>query len=514
MRVPSRLQEGRLFEQRYRIMKLIGSGGMSYVYLAKDERLMGKQWAIKESIPLRHNQSHLAREAQWLTELKHPNLPLIVDFFPPDDKRSHAYLVMEYIEGETIAERMIRKSFSFLETIDCSIQLCAAMAYLHQHVPPIIYRDMKPSNVMLTVQGGVKLIDFGIARQMREDTQGDTIKLGTVGFAAPEQYAGKQSDARTDLYAVGALMAHMLTDGRWYGMSDFRCEMLRSDVPEQFAIVLLRLLEKNPQDRYQSAEQLRDVLQEYTESNDIDLRTRGSVAPPKGKSGKSMQSSRGEVFAVMGSGAGMGTTHTSIMIAHALSNWLKVQVAYMDYSNEKHSCSVVEPIMQAVEGGEGWRDTEEPFEWRGVTYLSLQQLKEQHEGHILPHLQTQYSYVVLDLGSVRAHTGIDEFMRASYSLLVGSSAIWRQQETIAAVNIFASRKYSYWCYGVPHCETADLLKHPAQKASQHVVSIPTCADPFSGNEDVWEWVRSWTGINRHARRRLLWPKWLIPSGKL
>ncbi|WP_036697011.1 serine/threonine-protein kinase [Paenibacillus taiwanensis] len=514
MRVPSRLQEGSLLAQRYRIMKLIGTGGMSYVYLARDERLMGKQWAIKESIPLRHNQYPLAREAQWLTELKHPHLPLIVDFFPPHDECSHAYLVMEYIEGETIAERMIQKSFSFLETMEYSIKLCAAMGYLHQHVPPIIYRDLKPSNVMITAQGGVKLIDFGIARQMREDAYADTIKLGTVGFAAPEQYAGKQSDARTDLYAVGALMAYMLTDGRWYGMSDFKGGVLRSDVPEQFASVLLRLLDNNPENRYQSAEQLRDVLQEYTKRNDNALLTSDFSAVPTDSSGKRMQLSRGEVFALMGSGDGAGTTHTAIMIAHALSNWLKVQVAYMDYSNEIHSSSVVDPIIQAVEGQSSGRDIDKPFKWRGVTYLSLPQLKEKHEGHILPHLQTEYRYVVLDLGSVHAHTGMDEFMRATFSLLVGSAAIWRQQETTAAVNIFASRKYSYWCYGVPHYDDADLLKHPAQQASQQVISIPTCADPFSGNEDVWKWLQSWTGINRHKRRRFAWPKWLIPTRKL
>lgn len=256
------LLPGQLLHGRYRIVRLLGSGGMSSVYLAEDERLAGKHWAIKVSKPAVRDMEQLVHEARLLTALRHPHLPLIVDFYPPDAS-GRAYLVMEYIEGVTLGERMRERPISFAEAIGYAMPICEALSYLHSRHPPIVFRDMKPSNIMLTRLGHVKLIDFGIARNVDADKEHDTVKLGTVGFAAPEQYDGKQSDARTDLYGIGALLAHMMSAGRWKGELPLQPQCLADDVPAGFLPVLVKLLAIRPEHRYQSAQELLEVLRPF-----------------------------------------------------------------------------------------------------------------------------------------------------------------------------------------------------------------------------------------------------------
>ena len=187
-------KEGTVLDGKYEILKEIGRGGMSIVYLARDNRL-NKQWAVKE---MKNDGTKsretllkgLEREANILKDVDHPVLPRIVDII---NSRGIIYVVMDFIEGANIAEILKEEGAQPQEkVIDWGRQLASALDYLHSMNPPIIYRDMKPSNVMLRPEGGVKLIDFGTAKEFTIENNADTTALGTRGYAAPEQFGDAQ----------------------------------------------------------------------------------------------------------------------------------------------------------------------------------------------------------------------------------------------------------------------------------------------------------------------------------
>ncbi len=145
------------------------------------------------------------REAHILAALKHPNLPSIYEQF---SETGRWYLIMDFIEGETLEEHLMKKQEGHLsveETLQIGLQLCTVLAYLHSRQPPIIFRDLKPSNIMLTPEGNLYLIDFGIARHFKPGQNRDTIALGSPGYAAPEQYGKAQTTPRSDIYSLGAV---------------------------------------------------------------------------------------------------------------------------------------------------------------------------------------------------------------------------------------------------------------------------------------------------------------------
>jgi len=211
---PSKLLIGLTIGGRYEIVRKIGEGGMSHVYLAEDLKLPGKLWAVKESVVDPKHYSSIRDEAKLLISLSHVRLPRIVDFFPPDND-GYSYLVMDYIQGITLEKYFsgYRGKIPVDSILQLADQLLEVLGYLHTHDPVIIFRDLKPSNIMLTEQLELRLIDFGIARNYKQEQSQDTVKLGTIGFAAPEQYGSGQSDARSDLYGLGALLLYLSTAG-------------------------------------------------------------------------------------------------------------------------------------------------------------------------------------------------------------------------------------------------------------------------------------------------------------
>ena len=187
---------------------------MSVVYLAMNERA-NKQWAIKE---VRKDgvkdydvvRQGLIAETDILKRLNHPHLPSIIDVIDRDDT---FLIVMDYIEGKSLDHWLKKDGAQPQEkVVEWAKQICDVLGYLHSRKPPIIYRDLKPANVMLKPDGQIMIIDFGTAREFKETSIEDTSCLGTQGYAAPEQYGGHgQTDARTDIYTLGATMYHLLT---------------------------------------------------------------------------------------------------------------------------------------------------------------------------------------------------------------------------------------------------------------------------------------------------------------
>lgn len=264
-------ETGKIIQGKYEILKLIGKGGMSRVYLAMDQNL-NKQWAIKEIRKQEHNknnevliQSAMA-EANMIKKLDHPSLPRIVDII---DKEDVIYIVMDYIEGEPLSN--ILSTHGALPqdlVIHWAVELCQVLGYLHTQTPSIIYRDMKPANIMLQPNGNIKLIDFGIAREYKKESMADTVSLGTKGYAAPEQFGGKgQTDVRTDIYSLGVTLYHLLT-GKNPCEPPYEIYPIRYWNP-QLSSGLERIIQKctqlNPDDRYQSCAELLYALEHYNE---------------------------------------------------------------------------------------------------------------------------------------------------------------------------------------------------------------------------------------------------------
>lgn len=273
--MPEQLEEGILLQDRYRIVKMLGGGGMGQVYLAHDTRLADKPCAIKELIPDPHltpeeaeqDAAQFHREAAVLAHLSHANLPDVTDYFEEGER---FYLVMDFVEGTTLADRLDESPEGLPQdsVMEWAIQLCDVLEYLHQQDPPVIFRDMKPSNVMLPPDGSIKLIDFGVVRLFDPDKGTDTLKMGTAGYAPPEQYAGQgQTTPRSDVYALGATLYELLT-GDSPTAHPFVFEppkQLKPSISQSLASILMRAVSLDPQDRFASAKEMKEALQKVTQ---------------------------------------------------------------------------------------------------------------------------------------------------------------------------------------------------------------------------------------------------------
>lgn len=256
------LEIGSVIGGKYKILNVIGKGGMSVVYLARDERV-NRQWAIKE-ISKKANKDFALdkKEIEMMKKLNHPHLPGIVDVIESGET---LLIVMDYIEGQSLEDIFEEQGAQPPElVIEWGIQLCDALGYLHSQSPPIIYRDMKPANVMLKPDGNVVLIDFGAAREYKPDQLKDTIAFGTIGYAAPEQYReDDQSDARTDIYCLGVLLFQILT-----GKNPHELQPIRDVDPSLSSgleMIVWKCTQVKKEERYQSAAELRYALEHFWE---------------------------------------------------------------------------------------------------------------------------------------------------------------------------------------------------------------------------------------------------------
>ncbi|MFL5800240.1 MAG: protein kinase domain-containing protein [Roseiflexaceae bacterium] len=271
---------GHVIQDRYRVTGPLGSGGFGAVYLAEDQRL-GRPVAIKEMSEARLGEHErkvavalFEHEALMLAQLDHPGLTRVWDYF---QEGGHAFLVMEYVPGLTLRDLLRRFGGPLPEAfvIACALQLCAVLAYLHARRPPIIFRDLKPANVMAVMPPGTgpddllglphdelafKLIDFGIARLFKPEQPGDTLIIGTPGYASPEQYGQGQTDARSDIYSLGATMHQLLSGQAPAAMPLPPLAAVAPGITPDLARVVARATLLDPAGRYPDAEAMRRDL--------------------------------------------------------------------------------------------------------------------------------------------------------------------------------------------------------------------------------------------------------------
>jgi Serine/threonine protein kinase len=314
--------EGDLFAGRYRIRSPIGQGGMGSVLLAEDERLGNKLRALKFTDSRfdadSPEEERFIAEARILSQLQHPHLPQIVDYYGTSD-RAPACIVMDYIAGESLATRWLHQGLRlpFEEVLGYMVQLCDVLRYLHAQRPPVVFRDLKPANVMIDHRGRAILVDFGIARRYRAEAATDTTKLGTPGFAAPEQLRGSQSDERTDLYGLGALVYYLLSGGE-LASHGYRPDACNKDVPRRFRDLLAQLLAVRPSHRPASAQRLLEELRGYLPASSSikkDIFRREELRP----SLRQAPESGSKIAAVVSAYPGAGATFVAMSLSSRLT---------------------------------------------------------------------------------------------------------------------------------------------------------------------------------------------------
>jgi eukaryotic-like serine/threonine-protein kinase len=292
-RAASQLEPGTLLYSRYEIVKRIGGGGMGAVYYAKDKNLGDAPRAVKEMIQTHLDESQqekavadFKRESMLLASLEHASIPTIYDYFY-DETASRFYLVMKYISGGDCLARLRNAPGNRIDELtvsDWGMQAADVLDYLHNRRPPIIYRDLKPANLMIDGNTGrVMLIDFGIARWVAPQEKGVTA-VGTMGYAPPELFSGK-AEPRTDIYSLGATMFHLLTGSDPQDNPLLIFDFTKNPSPRQInpgisnemEWILMKAVEYEPERRFRSAAEMRDALAQHTERLRAGAVTYGAV---------------------------------------------------------------------------------------------------------------------------------------------------------------------------------------------------------------------------------------------
>ncbi len=261
----------KLLKNRYEIIGLLGKGGMGSVYKVVDRSRHGKVMAAKELRTANQAPDKVAEsltlfqtEALILSRLTHPNLPKVTDYFSIGGSY---YIVMEYVHGRTLEQMLEARRGKPVDeglALSWALQICRAMHFLSVQKPrPVVFRDLKPSNIMIDKTGRVKLIDFGIARFFKEEKTEDTYIYGTPGYAAPEQYGTGQTDIRSDVFSLGATLHHCLTgrDPSAHPLDFPDPLLLNPGLNKGTVKIIKKALDQNAQRRYQSALAMKQAIQ-------------------------------------------------------------------------------------------------------------------------------------------------------------------------------------------------------------------------------------------------------------
>lgn len=408
------MKQEELFDGKYKIHKVLGKGGGGTVFLAENIR-MGTFWAIKEIDKKKVPSRQLISEPHVMKHLRHPSLPRVFDVIEND---AFLYLIQDYIEGKTL-ESILQNQGAIPEEqlIQWAIAICDVLSYLHSLKPnPIIFRDIKPSNLIVEASGEIRLVDFGIAREYRQDFDGDTVCMGTVGYAAPEQFGTAQSDARTDIYSLGVTLYHCLTgispdEGAFLTKQP---GMLNGSWNPVFAEVIERAIKQDPELRFQSAEDMRFALEQSIGISHGSLRNRVSCGE--------------QVPAVFGVGSverNAGATYHAVMLAHHLARSRKKNVALVEYNNN--------PVFDFGKS----KGQTASYRENGVVYFPMRMTS---GDPVLNFNEFRaFSYVILDLGSLKTSVnGIltqnryyHEMSRVNCPILVASGAPWKMGSIMA-----------------------------------------------------------------------------------
>jgi len=266
------LEEGTVLSNLYRVVKHIGSGAMGQVYLVENIKT-GEEFAMKEimfgsGLDYENSQKLFYREAKLMKKFSHPGIPRMRRIFK---EKGREYLLMDYMKGENL-ESILKKSpvINKEEAIRWAIDILDILDYLHTSFKtPVVYKDLKPSNVIINPEGKATLVDFGISRHYKPDQDTDTFRLASPGYMAPEHFSGRgQTSPRTDIYCLGAILYQMLT-GRDPTVTPFKfpsMSTLDPSISTELEQVISRAIRLNPAERYETVKEFREKLESLLDS--------------------------------------------------------------------------------------------------------------------------------------------------------------------------------------------------------------------------------------------------------
>ncbi|WP_026369615.1 protein kinase domain-containing protein [Kallotenue papyrolyticum] len=297
---------------RYEVLAVVGRGGMGVVYRVRD-LATGAIWALKEQRPaeplkpdeLEESRRLFEQEARLVLSISHPNAVSGRELF---EWQGRQYFVMEFVNGETLEKRLREANAPAFEqdALRWTIQMARVLHYLHSQQPPIIYRDLKPANVILTPEGTIKFIDFGVARTHKVGKAKDTVAIGTYGYAPPEQYGKGQTDARSDVYTLGATLYHLLTNlppRPLHTPKPGEIQALNPSVQPATEQIVIRAMQQEREARYPSALAMEQAMQARLREpvpstlvtpaaapvavpEDATVRTAAPVVPPRARASR------------------------------------------------------------------------------------------------------------------------------------------------------------------------------------------------------------------------------------
>lgn len=262
------LEQGSVLNDKYELLKKIGRGGLSTIYLARDIRL-NKMWAVKIVKDKNNTQSNTIfnsaiQEAKMMKSFNHSAIPNVVDIIA---QQNYVAIVMDYVEGETLESIVKEYGAQPVEkVVDWAKQICDVLSYLYNLNPPHIYRDMKPSNVILQLNGSIKIVDFGLMRTYKSNQLEDTCNLGTLGYAAPDHFGGNgQTDPCSDIYTIGVTMHRLLTafDPTIPPYEILPIRKINPDLPGSLEYIISKCTELDRNKRYQTCVELLNDLNRY-----------------------------------------------------------------------------------------------------------------------------------------------------------------------------------------------------------------------------------------------------------
>lgn len=452
------MDTGQLFDNKYKMLKKLGQGGTSKVFLAEHAQLK-TLWAIKEIQKKQNQHIDLAAEPNAMKNLRHPSLPRIFDIQENDD---FLYIIQDYIEGDNLND-LIREEGAFKEerVLKWAKQITDVYLYLHNLKPnPLIYRDMKPSNLIVDSKDNIKIIDFGIAREYKADATEDTTMLGTRGYASPEQYGASQSDSRSDIYSLGITLYYLLT-GISPNHRTFDLTLLKRVpyISKEMTDVIEKCTQYHSEKRYQDAESLmkdlneinRDFTHEYME-----------------KRYKSISTTQ---IAFVGATGGCGTTHTTFLFANILRKHYKVAVVEMNTSQDLKELQY--SYSGSVEGN--------VFRIKNVDYY-----KSVDEVQLIEISNQKYDFILLDLGSYQDMYDFDTFLRADIKIIMTHGSDWKTKHLHNFYKELGSRDIKKeWKICIPFIPIK-ILDDFTDDYKNDIFTIPFHVNPFKLSKEIDE----------------------------
>lgn len=484
----------RVLGDRYKIIEPIGSGGAGQVFKGVHLKLK-VNIAIKAIPKVTLQTQSIMGEVELLKQLQHPGLPLVYDVEEDDH---HLFIIQELIVGHTLHTRLQSDGpYTPSEAITFMERLLPIVHYLHTQEPrPIIHRDIKPDNIMLSSGGGLKLIDFGIAREYKASGSGDTFYLGTRGYAAPEQFGRGQSDVRTDIYALGMVLYVLLTGDTvpYQPMEKINFEGLTASEKRlglHLEKVIFKATEFISENRFASIMTFRNELVINTLPETALLGDDVAFDDPKSDA---LARERGQdykkrtIVAVQGAKSGVGVTHLCLMLAFTLKKMgYKVTLVHEGSQTEYGA------IYQYYEGDDRENDQKTlSFVMDGVEITALST-----EKGVAQTLSGNRDFYIVDCGTkLKVH---QEWIRAHVCIGIYSSALWQMHYNQGFAELYAQFPHMTHLFSTCDGKLLDAVLKVFEWKPRKYLKIPFQGNPFKANEESMDFVETLLDLKQRKK---------------